>query len=56
MAPRFPGRRRDRDAPPQELNPHARVITDPLKPAERLALEQADVPVKPNGATTRDEG
>ena len=35
------------DEPPQELNSAARVSGDPLKPAERLALEQADVPLKP---------
>lgn len=35
------------DEPPQELNTDARV-GEGLKPAERLALEQADVPVKPN--------
>lgn len=35
------------DEPPQELNTDARV-GEGLKPAERLALEQADVPVKPH--------
>jgi hypothetical protein len=36
------------DEPPQQLNSAARVMGEGLKPAERLALEQADVPLKPN--------
>ena len=34
------------DEPPQELNSAARV-GEGMKPAERLALEQSDVPLKP---------
>jgi hypothetical protein len=42
------------DAPPQALNSDARVGVG-LKPGEELALEQADVPVKPHGANSPPE-
>jgi hypothetical protein len=42
------------DAPPQALNPEVRVGVG-LKPGEELALEQADVPVKPHGANNPTE-
>jgi hypothetical protein len=42
------------DAPPQALNPDVRVGTG-LKPGEELALEKADVPVKPHGANSPPE-
>jgi len=43
------------EEPPQELNSQARV-GEGLKPGEHLALEQADVPLKPHGdMNTRGE-
>jgi hypothetical protein len=43
------------DSPPQELNTAARV-GEPMKPGERLTLEQSDVPMKPrHGASGGNE-
>ena len=43
------------DEPPQELNTAARVGQG-LKPGEELALEQADVPLKPHGDQSSEPG